>query len=93
MGNAKPRIQCESIGRLADEMVTIAERIHARLAHGDILVFAGDDGLVYIDVPDNAGKVPTHWIAGTFRLGEPFEAIIEDLRCLRDSRRRDWMLE
>lgn len=93
MSKAKITVQREAIGRLADEMVTVAERIHSKLARGDILVFAADDGVVYVDNPESAENLPAHWIAGTFRLGEPFESIIEDLRCLRDSRRRDWIIE
>jgi hypothetical protein len=38
-------------------------------------------------------RIPTHWIAGTFRIGAPFDALVDDLRCLRESRLKDWILD
>jgi len=81
------------IGRLSGELAALASRVHAELAEGDRLVYAADDGKVYAQDPDNATDIPLHWIAGTFRLGESFESLIEDLKFLRDSRMKDWILD
>lgn len=85
--------RAHAIGRLSERMVAVATRVHARLVHGDWTVYAADDGIVYMDVPEHVHGIPSHWIAGTFRLGEPFGALVDDLRCLRDSRRKDWIID
>ena len=86
---ARPR----PIGLLSGELDTLAAGVHALLIDGDRLVYAADDGKIYAEHPDLATEVPLHWIAGTFRLGEPFESLVEDLKCLRDARKKDWILD
>jgi hypothetical protein len=67
--------------------------VHAQLVDGDRLVYADDDGTIYAQDPEQAANIPPHWIAGTFRLGQPFDALMEDLAFLRDSRMKDWILD
>ena len=86
---ARPR----PIGLLSGELDILAAGVHALLIEGDRLVYAADDGKIYAEHPDLATDVPLHWIAGTFRLGEPFESLVEDLKCLRDARKKDWILD
>jgi hypothetical protein len=34
-----------------------------------------------------------HAVAGTYRLGQAFDDLVDDLRCLRESLRNDWILD
>lgn len=81
------------VGNLTDELQALARRVHSQLIEGDRFVYATEDGSVYASDPLASPDVPAHWIAGTFRLGESFEALVEDLACLRHSRFKDWILE
>ena len=82
-----------SIGSLSEDARSIAQRVVGELINGDRLVYASDDGKVYATSPDDIPRIPPHWIAGTFRLGAQFEAVVDDLRCLRESRLKDWLLD
>jgi hypothetical protein len=82
-----------SIGLISDDPILLAERVHAQLAYGDRIVWACERGYVYAMDPDLAGVVAPHSIAGTFRLGESFDALADDLKCLRDSLVKDWILD
>jgi len=81
------------IGQISGQLEALAARVHAELANGDQLVYADDDGKIFAQDPEQATNIPPHWIAGTFRLGQPFEALVEDLEYLRDSRKKDWILD
>ena len=74
----------QRIGDLGDTAVSLATRIHARLARGISLVYADEAGFVYMDRPECIDGIPAEWIAGTFAQGSgTFAALVEDLRCLR----------
>jgi hypothetical protein len=83
----------QSVGSLSEDAHSIARRVISELINGDRLVYASDDGNVYATSPDDMPRIPTHWIAGTFRIGAPFDALVDDLRCLRESRLKDWILD
>jgi len=80
------------IGDLGDTAVSLATRIHARLARGIFLVYADEAGVVYMDRPECIDGVPAERIAGTFAQGSgTFAALVEDLRCLRNLRMKEAM--
>ena len=81
------------VGTLREALPDVAVQAHLRLANGDISVWADFDGNVYADDPDAVGTVPTHWIAGTYRLGQPIADIEDDLRILLRERAKDWIIE
>lgn len=91
--HARGNVPAEPIGSLSERMTAVAGRVFAKLASGDRVVYAADDGLVYVADLEAVHRVPAHWVAGTFRLGAEFKSVVDDLRCLRDCRRRDWMLD
>jgi hypothetical protein len=86
----KPRT---SIGLISGDPVELAALVHAQLAGGDRIVWVCERGRVYATDPKETHAVAPHNIAGTFRLGAPFEALVEDLECLRESMVKDWILD
>jgi hypothetical protein len=42
---------------------------------------------------ENDPDLPTHWIAGTFGLGQPLDEIADDLRALLRERSKDWIID
>jgi len=83
----------DSIGLISDDPSHLAERIHAQLAYGDRIVWACERGRVYAVAPEVAPPLSMHAVAGTYRLGQAFDDLVDDLRCLRESLRNDWILD
>lgn len=81
------------VGSISEDTRMLAEKVHAELAYGDRMVWACEKGLVYAGTPDAGRSISTHNMAGTFRLGQPFDALVEDLDCLRESMSKYWIFE
>ena len=81
------------VGTLHEALPEVAAQAHLWLANGDITVWADVDGKVYADDPGTVGAIPAHWIAGTYRLGQPIADIEGDLRILLRERAKDWIIE
>jgi len=81
------------IGHLRDDLDTLASQVQQSLADGNQTVWAEDDGRVYSCPMENDPDLPTHWIAGTFGLGQPLEEIADDLRALLRERSKDWIID
>lgn len=90
MGDGRP-VRC--VGSLYDALPEVAVQAHLQLANLDITVWADVDGKVYADDPGTVDAIPAHWIAGTYRLGQPITDIEDDLRILLRERAKDWIIE
>jgi len=61
--------------------------------HMETRLWTEEDGKVYICPMENEPDLPTHWIAGTFGLGQPLRTIAGDLRALLRGRSKDWIID
>jgi hypothetical protein len=81
------------VGNLQEDAFVLAHRIACKLANGDSLVWAADDGKVFVGDPERADELPTHWIAGLFRLGQNTTDIADDITFIRAARMKDFILD
>ena len=89
MRNVKP----VAVGHLHEDLTALAGRIQFLLTDGDHLVWADDDGSVFLSTGGLSVDVPGHWIAGVFGMGHPLRDIEGDLRALLRERSKDWISE
>jgi hypothetical protein len=81
------------IGLLSDDIEKLARIVYEDLAEGDCVVWAQDGCFCVADVSVAPTDISMHFVAGTYRCGEPIADLIDDLEYLRDSLLSNIMIE
>lgn len=89
----KPIKWAQCVGSTHEDLAIVAGRLVRHLVQGDATLWIEDDGKVYCAQPEVVAGIPTHWIAGTYQLGQLTELIVDDLRALVAERAKSWIIE
>jgi hypothetical protein len=84
MASDRRSVRC--IGSLDDDATSLASLIQLGLVNSSLLVWAEEDGRVYVGPSTEVAWVPPSWIAGLFVNGQTLIAIADDLRSLMAQR-------
>lgn len=81
------------VGSANEDFTSVAGRLIPHLIRGDATLWVEDDGKVYCAQPSVVAGIPTHWIAGTYQLGQSTQLIADDLKAIMTERAKSWIIE
>jgi len=82
-----------AVGTLNEHLTGVALRIRQLVDAQSMTVWVDETGAVYAQKPEDASRVPSNWVVGTFSSATTVGDIEIDLRAVLRERARDWIVD